>query len=168
MQRVMIIGSGGAGKSTLARQIGVALDLPVVHLDRLFWRPGWVETPREEWAAVQRDLVAGERWVLDGNYGGTLEIRLQAADTVIFLDLPRSRCVWGAVRRYLRYRGRSREDLGADCPEKLDWQFLRWIWTYPTTRRPGILARLAALPPEVQVVRLRSRRAVRRFVAGLR
>lgn len=164
MKRVAILGSGGSGKSTLARRLGSALGLPVIHLDALYWKPGWVETPRGEWEQIQRDLVSQERWVIDGNYGGTLEIRLNAADTIVFLDLPRSVCLRNVVKRRVRYAGRSRSDMAPGCEERLTWEFVRWVWDYPATRRPGILRTLARYAPERRVVRLRSRRQIEEFL----
>jgi adenylate kinase family enzyme len=140
---VLVIGSGGAGKSTVARRIAAATGLPLVHLDRLYWHPGWVATPDAEWERVVRDVVAGERWVIDGNYGGTLALRLAAADTVVFLDVPRIRCVMRVLRRGAQHRGQSREDMSPGCPERVSREFLWWIWRYPATRRAGVLALLA-------------------------
>ena len=167
MRRIAVIGSGGSGKSTLARQIGARLGLEVIHLDALFWRPGWVETPREEWMVLQGELVRRDAWVMDGNYGGTQEIRLAAADTIIFLDLPRRVCLWRVLTRRLRYRSRSRPDMGPGCEERLSWEFLRWVWEYPSSRRPGVLRKLEEYAPGRRIVRLRSRREVRAFVASL-
>jgi adenylate kinase family enzyme len=167
MRRVLVIGSGGAGKSTLAARIAERTGLPLIHLDACYWRPGWVETPPEEWTATVARLAAGDAWVMDGNYGGTLDARLAVCDTVIFLDLPRLVCVAGVVRRWLRWRGRSRPDLTPGCPEQLSWEFLSWIWTYPARRRPGILARLRSLGADRRVVILHSRREAARFVDAL-
>jgi adenylate kinase family enzyme len=89
MRRIMVIGSGGAGKSIFSRRLGDVLGIEVIHLDRLHWKPGWAETPKGEWAELVGQLVRGDEWIIDGNYGGTLEVRLGACDTVIFLDLPR-------------------------------------------------------------------------------
>lgn len=163
MKRVAIIGSGGAGKSTLARALSERTGLPVVHLDRLYWRPGWVATPHEAWAEQQRDLLTQEAWIIDGNYGSTLDGRLRAADTVVFLDTPRLVCLWRALKRRLRYTGRSRPDMREGCPERLTGEFLRWIWEYPKRQRPNILQKLARLEHQ-QVVRLRSRREVEAFL----
>ena len=163
---MLIIGSGGAGKSTVARALGARLELPVVHLDRLYWRAGWRETPLEEWLPVVDRVLHGRAWVIDGNYGGTLERRLAAADTAIFLDMPRALCLWRVVRRRLQYAGRSRPDIAEGCPERLSWEFVRWIWEYPQKRRPGVLMTLAGAEG-VRVVRLRSRREVEAFLAGL-
>ena len=168
MRRILVIGSGGAGKSTLAAEIAAALGLPVIHLDALYWRAGWVPTPEPEWRAQVERLVAEEAWVMDGNYGGTLELRLAACDAVVFLDLPRRLCLARVVRRRLRHAGRTRPDMAPGCPEQLTWEFVRWIWTYPRRRRPAILRRLAALPPERRVIVLDSPAVVGRFRDELR
>lgn len=167
MERIMVIGSGGSGKSTLARQIGDALGIEVIYLDALFWRPGWVETPRDEWEAIQRSLVSRGRWVMDGTYVGTLEVRLRAADTVIFLDLPRTICARRIITRRLRYAGRSRPDLAPGCEERFSWEFLRWVWTFPIQRRPVILRILAQYANGRRIVRLRSTHQVDNFVRSL-
>ena len=139
MKRVLIIGSAGAGKTTLARRIGTLLDLPVIHLDRHFWNPGWVETPRDEWTRKVDGLVAGERWVMDGNYGGTIEVRARAADTILLLDYSRLLCLRRVLGRWWSHRGRQRPDLPEGCPETIDAQFLAWIWNYRRRSRPRIL-----------------------------
>jgi adenylate kinase family enzyme len=163
VRRVLVIGPGGAGKSTLAARIAARTGLPLIHLDARYWRAGWVETPAAEWSAEVARLTAGEAWVMDGNYGGTLEPRLAACDGVVFLDLPRWLCLARVLRRWLRHAGRTRPDLAPGCPEQLSWEFVRWIWTYPRARRPAILRRLAALPPDRRVIVLDSRAAVARF-----
>ena len=119
--------------------MGEALRLPVIHLDTHFWRSGWVEPTYEEWVEQLRGLLQRDRWVMDGNFGRTLEMRLEAADTVVFLDTPRWRCIVRVLRRVLRYRGKTRPDLAPGCPEKLDWKFLMWIWVYRKRSRPKIL-----------------------------
>lgn len=168
MKRVAIIGSGGAGKSTLAREMGAKTGLPVIHLDREYWKPGWVESEPDEWSARVAELVATDEWITDGNYGGTLDLRLQRADTIIFLDLPRSLCVFRTLKRGLTYRNRSRPDMTPGCNERLEWQFLKWIWQYPTSRRPGILNRLRSeRSAGKRIVRLRSTGQVRRFLVSL-
>ena len=167
MKRIAVLGSSGAGKTTLARALGERLGLEVIHLDALFWQPGWVETPRPTWADLQRALVQRPSWIIDGGYNGTLEIRLAAADTVIFLDRSRWLCVWRVIWRRIRYHGRSRADLPPSCPEKLDLAHLRLVWSYPATRRPRMLATLADHAATKTCIHLRSARAVARFLAGL-
>ena len=162
----MVIGSGGAGKSTFARRLGARLGLEVIHLDAHFWRPGWVEPSKEEWRRTVEELCARESWVMDGNYSGTLEMRLAACDTVVFLDLPRAVCVWRVLKRSVMYRNRPRPDMAAGCRERFDAKFLHWVWTYPSRRRTKILARLEEIAADKRVVRLRSDAEVERFLEG--
>lgn len=165
MRRVAVIGCGGAGKSTLARALGERLGIEVVHLDRLYWRPGWVPTPADEWRAVVAGVARRERWITDGNYGGTLDLRLAAADTVLFLDLPRRVTVPSVLRRWWRHRGQAVQ--APACPERWSWTFLRWVWNYRRDSRPRVLAALAEHARHADVVTLRSRADVRRYLAAL-
>lgn len=168
MKRVLIIGSGGAGKTTVAKELAARTGLPLIHLDQLFWSPGWVPTPDDEWDALIQSLIAQGQWIMDGNYGRTLPTRLTAADTIIFLDLPRLVCTWRVIARRFHYFGRSRPDVAPGCPEHLTWEFVSWVWTYPSRRRPDILRRLDSVSQEKQVVILRSSREVERFLATIR
>jgi adenylate kinase family enzyme len=165
VRRVLIIGCGGAGKSTLARRLAERTGLPLVHLDAHFWRAGWQQPPSDEWHRVVDGLIAGERWIQDGNYSGTLDVRLAACDTAVFLDLPTLVCLWGILSRWWRYRGRARPDLPDGCPEQLSWEFIAWVWRYRRRSRPTVLARLRAVAGDKQVVILRSRRAMDHFIA---
>lgn len=164
MRKVMIIGSGGAGKSTLARQLGEILGLPMIHLDAAYWNAGWQPTPDPEWQEIVQRIVQQDAWIMDGNYGGTMDIRLPIADTVIFLDLPNWLCLWRVIKRRWQYAGTTRPDMAVDCPEQLNWEFIRWVWTYSSRRRNGVLAKLSQLAPEQKVLIFRSPAQVKRFV----
>ncbi|MBK1877069.1 DNA topology modulation protein [Pelagicoccus mobilis] len=168
MERIAIIGSGGAGKTVFAKQLAECLGLPIFHLDKLFWKPNWVESDRDEWRALQEQLCGKPRWIMDGNYGGTMEVRLQACDTVIFIDLPRWLCIFRVLRRIWTYRNRTRPDVTDGCPERFNWVFVRYLWSYPKTRKPQILTRLGELPTETRVYILTSRREVREFLERLK
>lgn len=163
----MLIGSGGSGKSTLAVKLGERLGLRVTHLDTLYWKPGWIETPKDEWREIVRELVTGEAWIIDGNYSGTMDIRFAACDTVIFLDFPRITCVFRAIKRRVNYRKRIRPDMAEGCSEKLDWEYLKWIWTYPARNRKRILLTLKELERNKQVFILRSNKDIKIFLSGL-
>ena len=167
MRRILIIGSGGSGKTTLAKETATRTGLPLIHLDQLFWHPGWVPTPDEEWDRQIQELIARDRWIMDGNYGRTLPMRLAAADTVVFLDLPRVICIWRILKRRLRYFGRARPDVAPGCPERFSWEFLRWVWTYPSRRRPRILDRLDAARRGKQVFVLQRETEVQGFLEKL-
>lgn len=164
IKKVVLIGSGGSGKSTLARQLGEKLKINVYHLDALFWKPNWVGVPKDEQKKVQNDLVRKEEWIIDGNYGGTMEIRLNAADTIIFLDIPRTICVYRAFKRMLQYRNKTRPDMGEGCEERFDLDFFKWIWDYPKTKRPEILKRLQQLSNDKQVIIFKSPKEVQQFL----
>ena len=166
MRRILIIGPGGAGKSTLARRLGQKLGLEVIHLDKFYWRPGWAEPPKDAWLKTLAGLAARDSWIMDGNYSGTLDLRLARCDTVVFLDLPRRVCLWRIVKRRRAYRAASRPDMAEGCPERLTLEFFRWVWDYPRRSRPKVLARLAAAGQGKRIIRLRSRREVERFLAA--
>ena len=163
-ERILVIGSPGAGKTTLARALSEKLDLPLVHLDMLHWREGWTEAPREEFDALLGEALARPRWIIDGNYSRTLPLRLSRCDTVVCLDYPRLLCLWGAVKRVLKNAGRSRPDMGPGCPERLDPEFLRYIWNFRKTQRQKIFALLDGF--EGRVIVLRNRREARKLVNG--
>lgn len=161
-RRVCVIGCSGAGKSTLARRLGEALDLPVVHLDHHFWRPGWVPAEPENWRVRVAELAAGDSWILDGNYGSTLDLRLARADLVVFVDYPRRLCLARAFRRLVRSRGRPWNIPG--CPERIDRQFFTYVWRWPRESRPRTWARVERYAAGAIVVRLPTPRATNRWL----
>src|SRR5881628_3369441 len=164
MNRVLVIGTGGTGKTTLARRLAERTGLPLIHLDLLYWRPGWQPTPNDEWRQTVERLITAEKWIIDGNYGGTLDLRLAACDTVLFLDIPRLVCLWRVLKRQLLHRGTPRAELPSGCVERLSWEFVNWIWTYPARRRPAILRRLHELSAEQAVQVLRSTKEMEGFL----
>ncbi|WP_085524797.1 DNA topology modulation protein [Tuberibacillus sp. Marseille-P3662] len=164
MKKIAIIGSGGSGKSTLARQLGYKLDIEVFHLDAMFWKPNWVGTPKAEQRRVQHERVNKDAWIFDGNYGSTMDIRLQAADTVIFLDISRVICVGRIIKRRIKYWNKPRPDMGKGCDERISFPFLKWVWSYPKVKKPEIMNKLAQLPDETKVVILSSPKEVERFL----
>ncbi|MFK0243110.1 DNA topology modulation protein FlaR [Amycolatopsis azurea] len=141
MRRVMVVGCSGAGKSTFSRRLGAALGLPVTHLDRLYWRPGWTPAPDAEFHAAQQEIIASDAWVIDGNYGSSMHLRLPRADTIVFLDYPRRVCLWRALTRCLREYGQDKQAPG--CPERLDLEFYSYLWRWPKHHRARTARRLA-------------------------
>lgn len=163
MQRIAVVGSGGAGKSTFATELGRQLAVPVIHLDEHYWQPGWVETATEEWRDRQRKLLASDRWIVDGNYTSTLDVRLDRADTVVVLAIPRWRCLIRVLRRWLQHYGRAVQAAG--CPERVSPAFLRWVWNYPRSGRARLDTALARHRQNLRVVELYSPADVRDFLA---
>ncbi len=166
MKKIMVIGSGGAGKSTFAVKLGQMLNIEVIHLDSLYWQPGWVKLANDAWDATLAALLAREAWIMDGNYTRTLALRLAACDTVIFLDLARTVCLWRILRRRLRYWHGVRPDMGAGCEERVTLEFARWVWDYPRRVRPKVLALLRAHEQSKRIIRLSSQAAVEKFLAA--
>lgn len=164
MDRIAIIGCGGSGKSHLARELAAALGVTPLHLDTLYYDTDWNPLPKDEFAALQRDLVTAPRWVIDGNYASSLPIRLAAADTVIFLDLPASICLCGIVQRRLRHGGGQHQAIGVY--DRITWNFVRYILGYRRSMAPRVRALIARHAGGAELVVLRSRRAARRYLAA--
>ena len=167
MNRIAIVGCSGGGKSTLARALGAALGLPVVHFDALFWKPGWVESaPQPFHAAVDRAL-AGERWVCDGNFTSVADISLARADTIVWIDQPIALCLWRAVWRALTSLGRTRADLAPGCPERIDFAFYHYIVTWNRSARPRLQTAIDVFGPQARLIRLRNDREIAAWVSEL-
>ena len=166
MERILIIGCGGAGKSTLARQLGEKLGLPVIHLDKRWWKPGWVESTPEEFDEKLAAELEKPRWIMDGNFNRTMPQRLSKCDTVIYLDFSRFACLMGVLKRVLTTHGKVRPDMGEGCPERFDVDFLKWIWYYnPNNREKNY--RLLNEAEGIETIVLKNRRAVTRFLAAI-
>lgn len=165
MQRVLVIGPCGAGKSTLSTALAARLKLPLYHMDQLNWKPGWVVGSVEDLKRKLAEIVATDRWLIDGNYGGTLADRLERADTVIYLDFPIRLCVARLLRRIWTYRGRSRPDMTPDCPERFDLAFLFYLMRWNSGPRPRTEQRLKGF--EDKLIRLPSPEALQRWLDQL-
>ena len=166
MERIIIIGCGGSGKSTLARQLGQLLDLPVVHLDKLFWRPGWVPVSHEEFDVLHHEALLGEKWIMDGNFDRTMEVRIARCDTIIYLDFNRITCLLGVLKRVITTYGKVRPDMGEGCPERFGWDFLKWVWNFNKKKREKNY-RLLNETKHAETIVLKNRRMVKRFLGSL-
>lgn len=165
VSRIMIIGCGGAGKSTLGRELHQKTGLPLIYLDQVFWDEYWVEPDREKWANDVRKLIQDEQWIMDGNYGSTMEMRLERAEMIIFLDMPTWLCLFRIFRRQIQYWGKVRPSMPANCPERLTWTFVHYVLNYRKTRKPGIMKTLNELKQDKQVCVLQKPAEVRTFLA---
>lgn len=166
----MIIGFSGAGKSTLAKQIANIIGCEATHLDSLHWLPNWTENTPENERELLRPVIESEKWVIDGNYSKVLyDERINAADTIIFLDFNRALCLFRAIKRYFKYKGKNRPDMGEGCAEKMDLEFLSWV-VY-SGRKParikklfGRLDKIKAEHPEKDIYILRTPKQVDGFL----
>jgi adenylate kinase family enzyme len=153
MRCVVILGPGASGKSTLAIRLSEITGLPVIELDKVFWRPGLAATPRDQWIKIQQRLIEQKGWIIDGDLGpyDAVEVRLQAADTIIFLDCSLIRCAWRAIRR-----SRERAD------------FWLWLLRYRRRSRPFLMEAIAKYAAHATLHVIRNPEALRRFVAAVR
>lgn len=160
IKKIIIVGCSGSGKSWLARQLADYTGLPLTHLDLEYWKPNWVKTPREEWIEKQQKFISKEQWIIEGNYNGTLELRFEAAQLVIFLDMNRFLCLVRVLKRH----GKKRPDLPDYLEEKLIgsdfWDFCKWIWTFPKAGKRTILD-LHQKYPDTPFIVLKTRKQVR-------
>lgn len=167
MKRIMIIGCSGSGKSTLALRLSEKTGIPVVHLDKLFWRSGWEHIKREEFDSLLKAETEKDEWIIDGDYSRTMKTRLEKADTVIYLDYKRITCLVGAVKRTLSMYGRTRPDMGKDCPERFDLDFYKFIWSFNSKNRQKYLDLLSeATDKEVYI--LHNRKESERFLDNIK
>lgn len=150
MKKIAVIGCCGSGKSTFAQQLSKVLGLPLFHLDTLYWKPGWVKTPSKAWGDLQTSLCENEQWIIDGNYKSTLDIRLNACDTVIFLDVNRYTCLYRAIKRTFTHR--PRPDMAQGCEERLSLEFIKFIWDFPRDTRPVIINKMNRLSESKNVI----------------
>lgn len=155
MKRIAIMGCSGSGKSTLARALGARLGLPVHHLDALYWQPGWVDGDYATFTPQVQDILSRDEWIIDGGYSKAdpEELRYTHVDALILFDRPAWLCLWRVMQRVFMHHGRTRSDMGEGCPEKVDWEFLRYIWNYRRDVWPLILERAARHQTPVVFVR---------------
>ncbi|WP_027834639.1 ATP-binding cassette domain-containing protein [Maritalea myrionectae] len=152
MQRIAILGGSGSGKSTLARALGKKLNLPVVHMDQHYFSAGWVEPDHAHWREKVAAMCAEDRWVMDGNYSKTFDLRLPRADLIIFLDFPTWLCTWRVFKRTTFGFGKVRPDSAVGCPERFDPQFLLYVLNYRRQRAPKIREKLIELGTSTRIL----------------
>ncbi|MDA3884775.1 MAG: hypothetical protein PF638_04195 [Candidatus Delongbacteria bacterium] len=169
MKRILVIGSGGAGKSTFTKQLSKVLDIPIIHLDVHFWLPGWVQRESEKWHKKVDELIARESWIMDGNFNSTLDKRFKRADTIFYFDFSTIRCLYNAIKRMIlgRYFFKKRSDMAEGCIEKFDWEFYKWIWNFNKNHRKEYYKMLDELSSEKQVYIVRSYKKKRQILKQL-
>lgn len=168
-RRILVIGCSGSGKSTLAQTLSRMFTLPYVSMDRdVFWMPGWTQRPRAEALEIVERAVAQPRWIMDGTSPGTLPLRLPRADLVVWMRPPRHVSLYGVISRWLRLRGKTRPEMAENCPERLTFEFLSYIWNFEKTESPEIEQKLEDYGRDVPVLVVRSHAGTRRLLAQLR
>lgn len=164
MKRIMVIGCCGAGKSTFSKRLQNKTQLPLIHLDQQFWLPNWTEPNKKQWAEKVRELAAKPSWIIDGNYNGTIDIRLKQAEAVILLDKPTWICLYRVMKRIVQYYDKVRPDMPEGCKERWDWPFLKYVAFFNLTRRPKLLRKLAGLNSNQSLFILKKQKEIESFL----
>lgn len=167
MKRIMVIGNCGAGKSTLARKIHGLTQLRLIHLDKEYWQPGWVETDLDIWRHKLEGLVAQDDWIIDGNYGSSMEMRMKRADTIIVMEVSTWKSMVRVLKRIFKHYGSTRPDMAEGCDERFSWSFLHYILIYNFTRRPANERRIAQYGVGKTIYRLRTNSDINQFLSQL-
>ncbi|MBM6617172.1 topology modulation protein [Bacillus suaedaesalsae] len=167
MNRVMVIGiSSGVGKTTFARKLGEKLGYPVTHLDSLYWKTGWIESEKGEFEQKQREVVQKDQWIIEGNYNSTFHIRAEHADTIIYLELPLYVCLYRVVSRWFSNIGSTRPDMPEGCPEKLDWPFIKFIYTTYYPRKQKMAKRFEKFGKDKTIITLKSKQEIAFYLSN--
>jgi len=161
------MGSSGAGKSTLSQTLGRLFQLPVIHLDRYYWKPGWVAAANDEFDQQVIEFAQKDEWIMDGNYSRTLDLRIRRADLIIYLDMPMPLCLYRVIERRIVYHKKHRPDMNEGCDEKIDWAFLKWVWNYRKRSRMHTIQKLEQVKDDKQVIILKGRNQVERFIESV-
>ncbi len=166
MKKIMIVGPAGSGKSTLALQLHKHLGLPVFHLDSFFWEKGWVMRSDDDFQADINKILEKQAWITDGNYSRFSTQRMKDADTLIFIDFGKYFSVWRIINRYLKEKGRERISGAKGCPEKIDWEFIKWVWNWPKKYRQYWL-NIPQEYPNLNFIHLTSTKEIKVFLEKL-
>ncbi len=167
MKRVMVIGSCGAGKSTFSKKLNEILKTELIHLDQQYWQPNWVETEKQVWEQKVRQLAEKPHWIIDGNYGGTMDIRIKRADTIIYLDFPTWKCLWRIIKRTTKYWHKSRPDMPEGCHERFDLEFFHYVLVFNFIKRKSLHKKLQKVSSEKEVHILYNDKEVSQFLSSL-
>ncbi|PRX09863.1 UNVERIFIED_ORG: adenylate kinase family enzyme [Martelella mediterranea] len=156
-RRIMVIGCSGSGKSTLAQAISRRFDIPYISMDReFFWLPGWKMRARDEILRLMEQAVERPAWVIDGTSPRTMPVRLARADLVLWPRPPRRVSLAGIIKRRFRYAGKTRPDMAEGCPERLNWEFLRYVWAFEQKEVPRVEQVLMQFGSKIPVCVLKS------------
>lgn len=161
MEKILIIGCPGAGKTTFANSLGAALHIPVHHLDKHFWKEGRKPTPQGEFRRIQNGSMREDRWILDGNFTKSIDNRIAGADTIIVFDFPRVINLWRTLKRFFQYVGSVRPDMGGGNKEALKWMHIKFIITFP---RKEFLAKALLFSRDKKVIVLHSPNEASQFL----
>ena len=167
LERVLVIGCCGAGKSTFAKKLEKILKLPLIHLDAYYHKPNWKEPKKEDWEKILCKLVKKPSWIMDGNYADSFDIRMPRADTIIYLDYSTIRCFIRVIKRIIKDYGKKRSDMAQGCKENIDFSFLKFVLTFNYRNKKEIYDRLEKLKKNKNVIILKNNKEVDSFLSQM-
>ncbi len=168
LRNIMVLGCSGGGKSTLARRLSEVTGLRCIHMDLIYWKPNWVERDRETVMNMVIEQIKPDGWVFDGNHSSSYDLRLSNTHIVIWVDIPRWRCLLNVCFRVIQYRGRTRPDMTIGCPEKVDWAFLKFIWDFKNRGNVKIATMLERVKDRKRIYHLKNYAEIDAFVEEMR
>ncbi len=151
IKKVLVLGCCGAGKSTFSKKLHSILKLPLIHLDKHYHKPNWKEPKKDAWEKIVHDLLQKPSWIMDGNFGETMDVRIKSADTIIYLDYSTLRCFWRVIKRVFKDYGVARSDMAPGCREQFDLEFLHFVLMFNSKNRKNILKKLDLAKENKQV-----------------
>lgn len=166
MKKVLVIGCPGSGKSTFSSRLSKESNIPVIHLDSFYWKPGWISCSNQEFDKILRGLLLRESYIMDGNYSRTIDFRLSFADTVFYFDFSRYLCLYRVIKRRILNRGKAREYMGKDCPESIDFKFIKSVWNFRKNQRMQIIKLLEKYKGSKNIVIFREPKEVNEYIKG--
>ena len=167
LEKILVIGCCGSGKSTFSKKLAKILKLPLIHLDTYYHKPNWEEPKKEEWDKIVKGLANQKEWIMDGNYAESFDIRIPRSDTIIYLDYSSIRCFLRVLKRNIIYYGRKRSDMAEGCKENFDFTFLKFVLTFNSRNRAHIYNRLEKLTKTKNIIVLKSNKQVYSFLSQL-
>ena len=155
--KICVFGCSGSGKSTFSKSLSKTLNIPVIHLDKIYWKPEWVSISKDEFDEELAKVVAKEKWIIEGNYNRTLDYRLDNCDFAIYLDMNKFVCLSGAIKRYFKYKNKTRDDITKGCNETIDKEFIKYIWNFNKNHRKAYYEKLKYLNKPYLVIKNRKK-----------
>lgn len=164
MKKIMVIGSPGAGKSTFAFKLSEKTHIELFHIDKLFWKPNWIHISTDELQEKLKEIMALDSWIIDGNYSGTMEMRLREADTVIWLNYSIITCLYGIIKRKFMYKSKARPDITDGCKENLNWEFFKFVITFHLCQKKKTHKILDGYSQQNRVIIFKKRKDANKFL----
>ncbi len=167
MNKILIIGVSGSGKSTFAKKLSKKLTIPIIHLDQFFFEPGWIKVEKSLFEKKVLEQIKTARWIIDGNYTNSVELWIKDVDTIFYFDFPVWLCLWNVIKRRIMFHNKTRPDIAEGCNEVLNLEFLKFIWNFPKNNTPRIEAILAKQPEQKRIVRFKNYGEIELFLKNI-